>query len=181
MARKQQTEKQDILVRRAEQADIPVLVGFLAKLALHVAGGGPQTLKSKEKKRLTEFLATALTDSDRLVVVAEVAEGGLAGMGYIHVWRSQGVWEQAGDLEFRSAIVDDIWVEPQYRKLGVFSAMLKELVTFAETRGAYELILEYSIANKEAEATWSKLGFKTTGVRAAAFTQAVRDRLSKGL
>ncbi len=170
----------NFLIRQAEQADIPVLVGFLAALALHVGGGEPQTLKRREKRRLMEFLAAAIADKDKLVVVAEVPEVGLVGMGYVYVWRSQGIWEQAGDLEFKSGFIDDIWVEPGYRKLGIFSAMLRELVAFAESRGAYELILEYSASNKEAAATWNRLGFQTTGVRAAAFTRNVKDRLSQG-
>jgi len=73
----------------------------------------------------------------------------------------------------------DLRVEPEFRKLGIFSSMLRELVAFAEEHGASELILEYAVSNKEAEATWSRLGFTTTGVRAAAFTTTVRDKLSK--
>ncbi|MDO8862015.1 GNAT family N-acetyltransferase [Haliea sp. E1-2-M8] len=179
MARKPR-KKDQTFIRPAEQADIPVLVGFLVKLALHVDGGEPQILKRREKRRLMEYLATALTDNDKLVVVAEAPDSKLVGMGYIYIWRSQGIWEHAGDLEFKSGIIDNIWVEPEYRKLGIFSAMLRELVAFAESSAAHELILEYSVANKEAEATWSRLGFKTTGVRAAAFTHLVKDRLSQG-
>lgn len=179
MARKH-PKKDQILVRPAQQGDIPMLVGFMARLALHVAGGEPQTLKRKEKRRLTELLAAALTDDAKLLVVAELPNDGLVGMGYIYVWRSQGIWEQAGDLEFKSGIIDDIWVEPEYRKRGIFSAMLRELVAFAESRSAHELIVEYSVANKEAEGTWSRLGFKPSGVRAATFTHLVRGRLSPG-
>tara|TARA_R110002110_G_scaffold90974_1_gene236385 strand:- start:27631 stop:28179 length:549 start_codon:yes stop_codon:yes gene_type:complete len=174
------SKKDQILIRPAEQGDIPMLVGFMAKLALHVAGGEPQTLKRKEKQRLMEILASALTNTEKLVVVAEAPGTGLVGMGYIYIWRSQGIWEQAGDLEFKSGVIDDIWVEPEYRQRGIFSAMLRKLVAFAESRDAHELILEYSVANKEAEATWSRLGFKPTGVRAAAFTHLVKKRLSRG-
>lgn len=40
-------------------------------------------------------------------------------------------------------------------------------------------MLEYSATNKEAEATWTRLGFKTTGVRAEAFTTTVKEKLAK--
>ena len=100
-------------------------------------------------------------------------------MGYLYVWRNQGIWEQSGDIECKSGIIDDVWVEPNFRKLGVSSAILRELVAFAESQGIDELILEYAASNKEAAATWSKLGFKPTGVRAAAFTTVVQSALAK--
>jgi hypothetical protein len=52
-------------------------------------------------------------------------------------------------------------------------------VTFAEQHHASELILEYSASNKEAKAAWTKLGFKPTGVRAAAFTSVVKQALTE--
>lgn len=171
---------EDFIIRQAKPGDLPVLVEFVTKLTLHVAGGAPRTLKEKERKKLRDVLSAALKDDNKMVVVAEVPGTGLVGMGHIYIWVSQGIWEQAGDMEYRSGIIDDVWVEPEYRKMGIFSAMLRKLVAFAEDHKAYELILEYSFSNQEAEATWSRLGFTTTGVRAAAFTSAVRDALSSG-
>jgi len=166
-------------IRKARKGDVPVLLDFLAKLALHVAGSAPQTLKKKERKRLQEVLTAALLDDDKLLVVADLPGSGVVGMGYIYIWRSQGIWEQAGDHEFKSGIIDDIWVEPEYRQMGIFNALFSELIAFAEQREVQELILEYAISNKEAEATWTRLGFKTTGVRAAAFTSVVKEKLKR--
>ncbi len=168
-----------LAIRKADKADLPVLIGFMAKLALHVAGSPPQKLKKKEHKRLNDVLVAALDDSDKLLVVADIPGTGVVGMGYIYIWRSQGIWEQAGEQEFRTGVIDDIWVEPEYRQLGIFSAILTELVTFAERRDARELMLEYAVSNKEAEATWTRLGFKITGVRAAAFTASVKEKLQR--
>jgi ribosomal protein S18 acetylase RimI-like enzyme len=169
--------REDLVIRKAEEGDLPVLVDFLVKLALHVAGPPSQKLKKKERKRLLDYLASACVDKDKLVVVAEHSDSGLVGMAYIYIWRSQGIWEQAGDHEFKSGIIDDIWVEPAFRKLGIFSDMLRELVAFAENRDVPELILEYAVSNKEADATWKRLGFEITGVRAAAFTRSVKIKL----
>ncbi|SDU15863.1 GNAT family N-acetyltransferase [Halopseudomonas salegens] len=166
------------VVREAREADIPVLIDFLAKLALHVAGGVDHVLKDKEQKRLAESLRRTMNDANARILVAELPDQRLAGMGYLAVWRSPGIWEQAGDIEFKSGIIDDIWVEPDCRKLGIFSALLQDLIAFAESRDVQELILEYSVTNKEADAVWSKLGFKPTGVRAAAFTQTVKAELA---
>ncbi|WP_150913573.1 GNAT family N-acetyltransferase [Marinobacter halotolerans] len=166
------------LIREAEEKDLPVLVEFLAKLALHVSGAPHQSLKEDESARLLEVLRSALPDGNKQLVVAEVPGEGLVGMGYIYVLRSQGIWEQTSHVEFRSAFIDDVWVETDYRSLGIFPDLLRKLVAFAEARGAYELILEYSASNKEAKAAWSRLGFKTVGVRAAAFTSSVQEALA---
>lgn len=166
-------------IRKAVQADLPVLVDFLARLALHVAGEPPHTLKKEERKRLMATLRSSLSDPGKLLVVAEAGDARLVGMGYLYVWRNQGIWEQSGDIECKSGIIDDVWVEPDFRKLGVSSAILRELVAFAESQGIDELVLEYAASNKEAAAIWSKLGFKPTGVRAAAFTTVVQSALAK--
>lgn len=171
--------KNQFAIRRAVLSDLDVLVEFLAKLALHVAGEKIRSLKNEERDRLMSVLRSSLADPDKLLVVAETSTARLVGMGYIYVWRNQGIWEQAEEVEFKSGIIDDVWVEPDYRKLGIFSAILQELVAFAECHDIDELILEYAVSNKEAAATWTKLGFKPTGVRAAAFTTVVKNALAK--
>jgi ribosomal protein S18 acetylase RimI-like enzyme len=166
------------LIREALEGDLPVMVDFLAKLALHVAGAPPQSLKDDEVERLLKVLRSSLTDPSRQLVVAEVPEAGLVGMGYVYLFRNHGIWEESSHIEFRSGIIDDVWVEPEFRKLGIFPDLLRKLVAFAESHGAYELILEYSASNNEAKAAWSRLGFKTIGVRAAALTSSVQEALA---
>lgn len=168
------------LIREAAEEDLTVLVEFLAKLALHVSGAPPLSLEENERERLIAVLRSSLTDPNRQLVVAEVPETGLVGMGYIYVARNQGIWEQTSHVEYRSGVIDDVWVEPEFRRLGIFPDLLRKLVAFAESRGAYELVLEYSASNKEARAAWTRLGFKTIGVRAAAFTTAVQEALASG-
>jgi ribosomal protein S18 acetylase RimI-like enzyme len=174
---KQNTDK--FRIRNATETDLPVLVDFLAKLALHVAGTSPYTLKTEERERLMNALRASLSEPDKLIVVAELTSTRLVGMGYLYAWRNQGIWEQAGDVELKSGIIDDVWVEPDFRKIGVFSAILRELVAFAESHVIDVLVLEYAVSNKEAAATWTRLGFKPTGVHAAAFTTNVRNALAK--
>lgn len=173
----QRRKKPGFVIREAVEADLPVLVEFLVKLALHVSGAAPQTLKEEEHQRLLSVLRSALLEDNKQLYVADHPEAGLVGMGYVYVWRSQGIWEQAEATELRSGIIDDVWVEPEFRSLGIFKALLKSLVAFAERHNAHELILEYSATNKQAKAVWTRMGFKTTGVRAAAYTATVRAAL----
>ncbi|WP_412537450.1 N-acetyltransferase family protein [Marinobacter sp. MIT932201] len=171
--------KRRFLIREAREDDLPQMVGFLAKLALHVSGAPPHDLKESEYKRLLRTLHSSLDDPHRRLIVAESKSAGLVGMGYVYIWRSQGIWEQSEPTEFKSGVIDDIWVEPEFRGLGILKALLRDLVTFAEEHHASELILEYSASNKEAKAAWTKLGFKPTGVRAAAFTSVVKQALAE--
>lgn len=166
-------------IREAREADLPHLVGFLAKLALHVSGAPPQELKQSEFKRLLRTLHSALDDPNKQLLVAETRSAGLVAMGYVYIWRSQGIWEQSEAVEYKSGVIDDVWVEPEFRNMGIFKALLRRLVAFAEAHHASELILEYSASNKEAKAAWTRLGFKPTGVRAAAFTSAVKEALAE--
>lgn len=166
-------------IRKAVEADLPMLVDFLAKLALHVAGAPQLKLKKKERSRLMNVMRASLSDPDKLILVAAAPDDSAIGMGYIYISRNQGIWEQAEETESKSAFIDDVWVEADFRNLGIFRAIMRKLVEFAEDHDVHELILEYALSNKEAEAVWTRLGFKPTGVRAAAFTQTVQQALVK--
>lgn len=167
------------VIREAREEDLPVMVGFLVKLALHVSGEEPLDLRESERKRLLKALGSSLKNQDKHLVVAESTDAGLVGMGYVYVWRSQGIWARTEPVEFRSGMIDDVWVEPEFRKRGIFKALLRDLVAFAESHNVSELILEYSASNEEARAAWTKLGFRPTGIRAAAFTSTVKQSLAK--
>jgi len=166
------------VIREAREEDLPLMVGFLVKLALHVSGDEPQDLKESEYKRLLQALSSALKDQNKHLVVADTTEEGLVGMGYVYVWSSQGIWARTEAVEFRVGMIDDVWVEPEFRNRGILKALLRDLVAFAESHNVSELILEYSASNKEAGAAWSKLGFKPTGIRASAFTSTVKQALA---
>lgn len=171
--------EQDVVIRKAREEDLFVLVGFIANLDSHVSGESRQELRESEFNRLLTGLRAALGARNKLVLVADASRSGLVGMGYVYVWRSQGIWEQSEPEEYRSGVIDDVWVEPEFRGRGVFKALIQELVAFAEKRHVHDLILEYSLSNEEAKAVWSKLGFKPTGVRAAALIPDVKRALAK--
>ena len=54
--------KRGFVIREAWEEDLPEMVGFLAKLALHVSGAPPHDLKESEYKRLLRTLHSALDD-----------------------------------------------------------------------------------------------------------------------
>ncbi len=175
----EQNDTDKFFIRKAVEADLSMLVDFLAKLALHVAGAPSLNLKKKEQSRLMSVMRASLSDPDKLIIVAAAPDDSPIGMGYLYISRNQGIWEQAEEAESKSAFIDDVWVEPDFRNMGIFSAIIHELVEFAALHDVPELILEYALSNKEAAAVWTRLGFNPTGVRAAAFTQTVQGVLAK--
>lgn len=170
---------QKYTIREAVEKDLTTLVEFLAKLALHVSGGPPRNLKEDERERLIAVLRSSIHDDNKRLLVVDVPEQGLVGMGYVYVLKGQGIWEQADHEGPSSGIIDDVWIEPDFRKMGIFQELLRELVEFAHKRGAHDLLVEYSASNKEAESAWTRLGFKTLGVRAAAWTSSVMETLAE--
>jgi len=100
-------------------------------------------------------------------------------MGDIALWHVDDMWKNPERIGVSYAVIDDLWVEPEARQFGISKAIVRDLVTFASENGINDLILEYATTNIEAEATWSRLGFKTTGVRAAAPVADVLNRLTE--
>jgi len=60
-----------------------------------------------------------------------------------------------------SGKIDDIWVEPRYRRKGLLKNLLLDLIEFFKSKGIESLTLNYVEGNHEAEVVWKKLGFKT--------------------
>lgn len=167
----------EVTVREAREDDIPVLIGFLVSLALHVSGEKRQKLSRKAKNRLRTLLQEYIDDTEKFMVVACTAEDEVVGMGNIQIWHDPNLWEGAEQVTMKSGFIDDLWVEPAHRNQGIMARILNELIGFAETHDIDELVLEYAITNKEAAAVWRNLGFTPTGVRAAASTDTVRQKI----
>lgn len=167
-------------VRAAEPADVPKLVTFLINLDAHVAGVTPDALALTEEgeAQLRQRIESFIDEPGKHLVVAAGPGGELAGMGNIHIWHFADLWLNPERQGLRSGYIDDLWVEPEYRGSGVARYILEALLDFAAEEEIDELILEYALHNKEAERFWDRLGFKATGVRAAASLHDVRARLS---
>lgn len=169
-----------IPIREATEDDIPRLVQFLLQLDAHVAGVDAEVLALTEagEQQLVERLRDFIDNPWKLVLVAEDADTGeVVAMGDIALWHYADIWHNPERKGLSSGVIDDVWVEPDYRQSGVGKAMLERLVAFAAANGIHDLMVEYSLSNDEARAAWERLGFRPTGVRAAATVGEVRRRL----
>lgn len=158
------------------------MVNFLLKLDAHVAGVDFEVLElnAEGEQQLTLRLREMIENPFTRVLVAERESGSaLMAMGDIAVWHHAELWNNPERQGMAYAIIDDLWVEPDARNGGLGRALVADLVNFAATHGIEDLMLEYATTNTEAQATWSRLGFRTTGVRAAASVADVQTRLAR--
>lgn len=168
------------VLRDARADDLDALTEMLYRLDAHVSGAPREVLAMTEagESALRSRLARLIDHEDARLLVAEAPDGEVVAMGGVVVWGDDGTWSTPERRMRRTAVIDDVWVDEAHRRRGLTTRLLAELVEFATHRGAGDLVLEYSLANPEAEATWARFGFRPTGVRAAATVADVRRTLN---
>ncbi len=62
------------------------------------------------------------------------------------------------------ASVDDVFVKPDYRNLGVGRALLESVKTWAKERGAHGISLQVAAANERGRKFYEELGFREVSV-----------------
>ena len=148
----------EIEIRESEMQDIPRLVEMRKKLEKHmqenskkfwgVSNSFIQNLNAYYQSKIRKpsaklFLVHIKNEPDSVVAMA---------MGKIIT---------NDELEPpRTGRIDDVWVEPEYRRAGICEVMVKELVEFFKRNQVFDLVLEYAIYNHEAAETWRKMGFE---------------------
>ena len=164
-----------VTITEAREDDIPQLLELLFHLDAHVSGAPREALKMtpQGEQQLAAHLRSYLTNPYKRFVVARAARRGVIGMGNIALWKQAEVWETPERQQQWYGVIDDVWVEPEYRQQGLSRRMVIELLAFARSHGVESVQLEYSASNQEAARTWTRMGFKPIGVRAEASASAV--------
>ena len=109
-----------LLIRRANKADWPLWAALLAKLH-------PDQRAAEFEQELA--ILTALPDP-YVGFLAFAADGKVAGMIDARV---RNYVEGAPDL--RAAYIEDLWVEPEYRRSGVAKLLLNAVESWARDEG----------------------------------------------
>ncbi len=71
--------------------------------------------------------------------------------------------------------INNVAVEPRWRRRGVATALLREVLSRGRAREARHAFLEVRISNLGAQALYHKLGFLPTGVRRRYYSHPVED------
>jgi ribosomal protein S18 acetylase RimI-like enzyme len=107
----------------------------------------------------------------RRIIVAEDCTGTLIGM-------AMGTIADRDDLEPpRCGRIDDVWVEPDWRRQEVARQLMDKLLAFFESNDVSTLVLDYSVGNIDAERTWKAFGFEPILTVAITTPYELRRRL----
>ena len=80
-------------------------------------------------------------------------------------------------MSFDEADVVNVAVKPEYRKRGIASGLLYELMRAGSERGVKDYTLEVRAGNHGAIALYENLGFKSEGIRKDFYREPVEDAL----
>lgn len=81
-------------------------------------------------------------------------------------------WIVAGELHVNTMAVD-----PRYRRLGLATHLMRQVMKEAIARGAMRATLEVRESNEPARRLYESLGFEVTAVRSRYYTQPEEDAL----
>ena len=90
------------------------------------------------------------------VIVAEAADGVIAGWGSLNVFNAREAYRFVADLS--------IYVDRDHRGKGVGSVLLHRLLELGRELGYHKLVLSAFPTNASGMALYTKLGFRTVGV-----------------
>jgi ribosomal protein S18 acetylase RimI-like enzyme len=147
----------DFLIRSATERDINRVVAMRLRLQEHMITINRNLWQMSEKSiaTLPSFYRSTLEDKRcHLVVVEDKKSGIILGMGLGRIC------EHDEHVPNESGKIDDIWVEPNYRKKGLCKMILSELKVFFESKGIDVAVLDFVNGNFEAETVWKRFGFQ---------------------
>lgn len=138
-------------IRQASKADLDAIVHFNQSMALETEG------KNLDSETLSSGVNAVLTDPNKgFYLVAEDQQNTIAGSLMVTLewsdWRNGNFWW-----------IQSVYVVPEYRRKGVYSALYQKVKQLAEqTNGVcgYRLYVEKD--NLVAQKTYQKLGMKPT-------------------
>lgn len=159
-----------LIIREASEADLP---GVLALYAQPQIDGG----KLLPLDAAREIFARFRTYPDYRLFVVEDALQGPDAEGRLPVVGSFAllVMDNLGHLGARSAIIEDVVVDPTLHRRGIGRAMMQRALEEAKARGCYKASLSSNMKREAAHAFYDSLGFERHGYSfRVAFTEDER-------
>lgn len=103
------------------------------------------------------FLAGELEREEAILLVAEEAQGSVAGYAYAR-------FEPRNYMDLLEACVKlhDLFVDARCRKSGIGEQLVREVMIRAEARGAPRVVLSTAAKNDSAQRFFARMGFATT-------------------
>jgi ribosomal protein S18 acetylase RimI-like enzyme len=121
----------------------------------HIEGAGHDAWRMSTQARLSlrGQIAARLAAADSLVLVAEQEQDGVVGMAFGRIVTNSRYRPS------RTGFIDQLFVLPAHRRLGLGSRLVSELCHFFAAQGVSDVSLRTMHGNAEATAFWAALGF----------------------
>lgn len=151
----------EILVRRAVEADLPMLGRMGAELMrVHFAFDSRRFMDPgpDPASGYAWFLGTQMHEAEVAIFVAE--RDGVA-VGYVYAGLEPQSWK---DLREAAGFVHDLVVLESARRAGIATTLMDTAVAWLKSRGAPRVVLATAEPNHAAQALFTRLGFRRTMV-----------------
>jgi len=155
------TTRADVMVRDARPSDLDAAARLAAKLVrFHQALDPARYLDAPDLEAgYRGWFAKELTRPERVVLL--VAEQADTIVGYAYGRLEGADWNL---LLAEHGALHDVWVEPELRRAGVATRLVREMCSRLTTLGAPRVLLHSAWQNREAHALFERLGFRRTMV-----------------
>jgi GNAT superfamily N-acetyltransferase len=147
--------KNQIIIRKAVQRDIPVMVGLWKEMMdLHKERDKFFTLKAGADKKWFKFITGHISSKKSTVLVAE-HNGRLVGhcLTFISEYPSVLTTKRYG-------VFQELAVTGDYRRNGIGQRLVEEMLKWFRKRRIKRLEVRVSVFNEISTAFWRKMGFK---------------------
>jgi GNAT superfamily N-acetyltransferase len=145
------TEK--LIIRRVEVSDLPLMtaarIGYLAEMQ----GERSETYKNELQQKLEEFFLHSMQEGSFFALMAEY-EGEAVSYGGMILKKIPGDFNQSSYVE---GDILNMYTLPEYRRNGISSRILEELLKEARRMGISKVALHCS---KDGEPLYRKYGFE---------------------
>ncbi|MBN2336421.1 GNAT family N-acetyltransferase [Candidatus Bathyarchaeota archaeon] len=157
--------------RQATQKDIPKILEYRQKLQQHLTQRNPKLWRrDPDSPSLRKEVEDTITQEGGWCIVAEIDR---RPVGFI----SGAVKTRVDEHPPIIGIIGVIYVEPEFRRMGVGGQLVKELLERFTDQGAEDITLRHVVGNTEAEQFWNGLGFEPRITVANATPSRVKQSL----
>lgn len=141
-----------IKIRRVEAADVPQMTATRIDYLTEMQGERPDHYKQELRQNLRNFFLQAMEDGSFFALLAEL-DGTIVSYGGMILKKIPGDFNKSTYLE---GDILNMYTLPDYRRKGISSLILKQLLIEAKLMGVSKVALHCS---KDGEPLYRKFGF----------------------
>jgi GNAT superfamily N-acetyltransferase len=142
-----------IFIRIVEEPDIPLMTAARISYLTEMQGERPDAYKTELQHNLQVFFQQAMKEGSFIALLAEY-EGNVVSYGAMILKKIPGDFNQSTYLE---GDILNMYTLPEYRRKGISSRILEELMKEAKAMGVSKVALHCS---KDGEPLYRKYGFE---------------------